>query len=69
MVILRIFGARRYAQCLCADRQLRHWYAFVIILFVIIVQHSEVRMLLGCEYFFSDLLLLHYDISLKVVSL
>ena len=24
MVILRNFGARRYAQCLCADRQLRH---------------------------------------------
>ncbi len=25
MVILRNFEARRYAQCLCADRQLRHW--------------------------------------------
>ncbi len=25
MVIWRNFGARRYAQCLCADRQLRHW--------------------------------------------
>ncbi len=24
MVVLRKFGARRYAQCLCADRQLRH---------------------------------------------
>ncbi len=26
MAILRNFGAKWYAQCLCADRQLRHWY-------------------------------------------